>query len=377
MRCIKHGLTFVLRILSDPKNPCYNIINTPRYGNLFNINKHLIPSFGLRIRPHIINSKLNTSYISKIHWPLKGLWTLVIPSVYLGLSVLSKVNTNPSFFLDKYRLLKSRYKNYQFIYTDGSKTDEAVAAAAVCNGNVFSNRLPKTASIFSAEAKAILLALNFIECTFHNQFVIFSDSKSVLQAIQNLNWKNPLIYSILKKYDLLYNSNKRIVFFWIPSHIGIIGNEKADYAAKEALKKNISNFPLPSSDFKHSCSFYVLKLWQANWGKDVGNKLLNIKPKIGETPLHSSVRREDVVITRLRIGHSYFTHSHLLLNIPNPVCSHCKTVISVKHLILDCPLYENYRYSFQLSDSIFEFFQKNHSRLIIDFLKRCDLFSKI
>ena len=200
LRCIKHGLTFVLRILSDPKNPCYNIINTPRYANIFNINKHLIPPFGLRIRPHLINSKLNTSYISKLLWPIKGYWTFAIPYVYLGLSVFSKHNTNPSFFLDKYRLLKNRYTNHHFIYTDGSKTDEAVAAAAVCNGIVFSSRLPNAASIFSAEAKAILLALNFIECTFHNQFVIFSDSKSVLQAIQNLNWKCHLIYNILQKH---------------------------------------------------------------------------------------------------------------------------------------------------------------------------------
>ena len=34
LRCIKHGLTFALRILSDPQNPCYNILNTPRYANL-------------------------------------------------------------------------------------------------------------------------------------------------------------------------------------------------------------------------------------------------------------------------------------------------------------------------------------------------------
>ena len=127
------------------------------------------------------------------------------------------------------------------------------------------------------------------------------------------------------------------------------------------MNKNISISPLPSSDFKHSCYFYVLKLWQTNWENDVGNKLLNIKPKIGKTPLHSSLRREDVVITRLGIGHSYFTHSHLLLNTPNPVCTHCQTDISVKHLIIDCPLYENYRHSFQISNYIFDFFQKNPS----------------
>ncbi|WP_411025633.1 ribonuclease H family protein, partial [Salmonella sp. s55004] len=114
--------------------------------------------------------------------------------------------------------------------------DKAVAAAAVCRGIVFSSRLPDAASIFSAEAKAILLALNYFEFTFHNHFVIFSDSKSVLQAIKNRNWKNPIICQILQKFDLLYNTNKRIILFWIPSHIGIPGNDKADSAAKKSFK---------------------------------------------------------------------------------------------------------------------------------------------
>ncbi|WP_411016702.1 ribonuclease H family protein, partial [Salmonella sp. s51944] len=131
---------------------------------------------------------------------------------------------------------------------------------------------------FSAEAKAILLALNYIEFTFHNHFVIFSDSKSVLQAIKNRNWKNPIICQILQKFDLLYNTNKRIILFWIPSHIGIPGNDKADSAAKKALNNNISNTLLPFSDFKQNCSIYILSLWQTLWNLDNCNKLLSIKP---------------------------------------------------------------------------------------------------
>ena len=251
-----------------------------------------------------------------------------------------------------------------------------MAAAAVCRGIVFSSRLPNAASIFSAEAKAILLALTFIEYTFQNQF-IFSDSKSVLQAIQNLNWKNPLIYQILQKHDSLYNLNKRIIFFWIPSHIGISGNDKADSEAKKALNNNISSILLPSTDFKYNCCRYILNLWQTQWNQDIDNKLFSIKPKIENTPLHSSFRRDDVIITRLRIGHSYYTHSHLLSNIPCPICTYCQTDISVKHLLIDCPVFNNHRQNLHTSNSIFDFFQKNHSRHIIEFLKHCNLYYKI
>ena len=47
-------------------------------------------------------------------------------------------------------------------------------------------------SIFTAEAKAIDLALDFIStCKSNNKFIIFSDSLSVLKAMNHISSKNP------------------------------------------------------------------------------------------------------------------------------------------------------------------------------------------
>jgi hypothetical protein len=46
-------------------------------------------------------------------------------------------------------------------------------------------RLPDNASMFTAEAKAIDLALSYIEQHIHDKFVIFYDSLSVLISIKN------------------------------------------------------------------------------------------------------------------------------------------------------------------------------------------------
>ncbi|GFY11795.1 RNase H domain-containing protein [Trichonephila clavipes] len=48
------------------------------------------------------------------------------------------------------------------------------------------------------------------------------------------------------------------------------------------------------------------------------------------------VRRHDVRLTRLRIGHTRFTHRHLLLGENAPECPSCKVPYSVYHILIDC-----------------------------------------
>ena len=67
-------------------------------------------------------------------------------------------------------------------------------------------------------------------------FIIFSDSKSALLAISGQDWTHPLVLYILERLNWLVRyQDKRILFYWIPSHVGIIGNETAGTAAKTGL----------------------------------------------------------------------------------------------------------------------------------------------
>ena len=81
--------------------------------------------------------------------------------------------------------------------------------------------------------------MNIIANHKSSKFIIYSDSKSVLQALQNKDSSTPLITRLLDRMNTL-----RIIasiLTWIPSYIGIHGNERANKTAKKALQTCISN----------------------------------------------------------------------------------------------------------------------------------------
>ena len=158
------------------------------------------------------------------------------------------------------------------MYTDGSKSGEKVAAAAVTAQQEFKCRLPNNASVFTAELKGIELALSEIETSQGDDFVILSDSMSSLQALAGDDWLNPMVLEVKERLNSLQtNLDKHVTFVWIPSHVGIKGNEKADVAAKAALD-------LPHSDFKCLINPYIKRKWQMEWDAKIENK---IQPTLG------------------------------------------------------------------------------------------------
>ena len=134
--------------------------------------------------------------------------------------------------------MRSRYKNYKRFYTDGTKEDSKVGCAVISDNRSYMQRIPDDSSIFTAEAKAVDLALDFIStCDANNKFIIFSDALIVLKAMKHTSSKNPQIQKLLEKcHELL--AFKEIVLCWIPSHIGNQGNEMVDKQAKTSLHKN-------------------------------------------------------------------------------------------------------------------------------------------
>ena len=379
LRCIKSGLYFISRILSIPNHPCFNFIRSPPFSNLFHLNRRVVPPIGIRLSSHISQLNLYSTSLLRSSPPPVPPWTIHIPSIYLNLSFFPKHSYLPSFFLEKFNCFCQHFNDHSFIFTDGSVGDNSVGAAAACPGITLSMKLPSCCTIFSAEAQAILLALKYIDLTFRTKFVIFSDSKSVLDSLKHCNFRNPIISAILSKLNILFLAGKIIKFFWIPSHVGIKGNDRADLAANKARSYDVvSNIKIPYTDLKSAINYYCFSLWQASWSRELDNKLLPIKPSVFyRTLLHSPVRKFDTIITRLRIGHTHLSHSHLLSGSSAPLCPHCLSPLTIDHILISCPSLNGFRSRLSRTSDLHSFFLHNSCASIIDFLNHSNFLNLI
>ncbi|KAE9543190.1 hypothetical protein AGLY_003101 [Aphis glycines] len=128
---------------------------------------------------------------------------------------------------------------------------------------------------------------------------------------------------------------------WIPAHKNIPGNEKADVAAKEAASTNINIPKLDLSSFKDTARNSLInskKIHQRLWDQELNNKLHQIKPFLSPNPNPpSSTRRQQVIWTRMKIGHTNISHVHLMRRESRPNCEFCNNApISTAHLLLEC-----------------------------------------
>ncbi|GFY21241.1 uncharacterized protein TNCV_3992851 [Trichonephila clavipes] len=122
--------------------------------------------------------------------------------------------------------------------------------------------------------------------------------------------RHPTVIEILILLRKLERKGFHIFFSWVPGHVGILGNEQADTAAR-SMSDHMQR-PVCFQDLKTFTHNYIHRVWQETWDQQILNKLHNIHPSTSHWAA-LPVRRHDVRLTRLRIGHTRFTHRHLLL----------------------------------------------------------------
>ena len=90
------------------------------------------------------------------------------------------------------------------------------------------------------------------------------------------------------------------------------------------------------TDLKPLVNSYIHQLVQTKWDVVVhGRDPYLVKPRLGPPKeFQHLTRAEEVVITRLRIGHTKATNFHILSRGPPTACDHCGQTLSIDHMLM-------------------------------------------
>ncbi|XP_047989936.1 uncharacterized protein LOC125229187 isoform X1 [Leguminivora glycinivorella] len=302
-------------------------------------------------QPNLVNSLVK---IAALKPPIMKSSTLPIYSVpFEALTHVPKVVTNigidkgsPSANSTFSKFVHSYYSGHRLFFTDASKlSDQGCVGAAflISNSDILAKfKLPPEASVFSGECLALLKALEYIFVHKLPKCVIFSDCLSAIQSIMLRPFKNfarsYLICQLKNKIFECHSAGLEIVFVWIPSHSGIVGNEKADIAAKEAvLDGDDSFFKIYSPDILNIPFEFMKKKWATRWTRAKKCFFSEIQPSIPSRPWffknRSLSKRHTSIIIRLRLGRvcsSEQLHSFKMKD--SPICD-CGTEVGITQSI--------------------------------------------
>ena len=137
---------------------------------------------------------------------------------------------------------------------------------------------------------------------------------------------------------------------------------------------------MPFSDLKPLTAKYVYQVWQKEWDETglVFNKFHEILPKLRDKLLpFCNTRKENTVLNRLHIGHSYLTHSFILRKEEAPVCVVCSVVLTLKHILIECADLLEIRKKYFEKKSLYSLFRNVIPEVVFDFLREIGVFYKI
>ena len=233
-------------------------------------------------------------------------------------------------------------------YTDGSvDSDRGRAGAAYVSGALAHGwRTSDNCSSLQAELAAIHGALRHFQDTGSQRIVVHTDSRAALQVLSRSHHPDniALVTSILAMANNIKQRGGTIVINWIPSHVGLQGNERADTTAK-----NASNDPQVQQHIRESLSQTRATARRRVWNLQETKRRDQIPTSRSmawhatateDSAIHPSLRatrKTEAAIHRLRLG--YRTAGEIIQDRNIEPCQHC-SVFSPEpliHYILQCP----------------------------------------
>ncbi|XP_071036474.1 uncharacterized protein [Parasteatoda tepidariorum] len=218
-------------------------------------------------------------------------------------------------------------------------------------------RLSNNCSIFMAELMAIKSAFDWLAKNDYPDATLFTDSLSSLQALSDPTPNN----KETENTKQLWRPN--ITCNWVRAHIGILGNEEADQAAKEAVSLSQINLEVPSSkaQIKTIIKSNNLNRWKTEWQSSERGRQTYIFFKDPSTKRLQA----NFYLNQLLTGHGVFGEYQNRLFNKNPNCTYCGDNQTIEHLILNCPHFQTLRGNHFAGQNLHQCFAKLVCRNIV------------
>ncbi len=192
--------------------------------------------------------------------------------------------------------------------------------------------------------------MQWVEQIKPNRIVICSDSSSALKSIKSTKTdREDLLVEIYTSLYRLKVEGIIVYFCWVPAHIGMVGNETAHKLAKKALKKNLVDVkvPLGRNEIKSVINRKIIRIWQQRWeNSSKGRWYYNVKSVGKKEQFYGRHRKEEVMISRLRMGHTGLNSTLALMGkYGNGMCDECDASETVEHVLFECSKYDDQRNS--------------------------------
>ena len=135
---------------------------------------------------------------------------------------------------------------------------------------------------------------------------------------------------------------------------------------------------VPASVWSPKSTQYVKYIRKEHWDNITTNKLKEIVPDLTEhCQIQCMNRRDEVVLIRLRIGHTKLTHSYLLKDEPASVCVGCDAPFTVRHILLDCVDFIDTHKLFYESRDLSKLLKLVSKDKILGFIREIGLYHRI
>jgi ribonuclease HI/exonuclease III len=224
------------------------------------------------------------------------------------------------------------------IYTDGSKGPKGTGAAFWAEQFQHERKfyLGNT-SVFTAELVAILMALNFIQTKGNvGKWVILTDSKSVADALLHKGGeaREQLIRSAVTLIQRLKQNGIELEIQWVPAHVGIPGNNKADKLARQAAQNQGAIHITIPSDSNDYINNFRKKAWD-KWKDRFALVAKKRKPVDDRPPtkglINLGTHPVGIRKTMRKMRCGVWKTKYLDLN-----CT-CGKKMSLQHAVAECP----------------------------------------